>query len=166
MNSRMDRFPSAALTACILGLVICPAPFIAIGARSGLPSAIGFVLLPAFVFGSAFLLVRFLGKTANRSPGAHAMRIAEAAAWVVIAAFLFFVSGVNLMTGVERSGAVSTFFLAASVCWLPVVAVRKTALEARLTQLPRRVAIVMLIVVVAVSGISMINFIVTPSAFI
>jgi hypothetical protein len=53
---------TTALTACILGLVTCPFPYIAIGALSHF--AFSLTILPPFLIGSGFLLWRYRARPA------------------------------------------------------------------------------------------------------
>lgn len=50
---------TTALTACILGLVTCPFPYIAIGALSHFAFTFSLTILPPFLIGSGFLLWRY-----------------------------------------------------------------------------------------------------------
>ena len=90
----------------------------------------------------------------------------EGAAWIAVVTFSFFVSSANLMRGSERFGFTSTAFLVAAVVWLPIVFLRRTALERRLTHLPKAVAISALLLVVGAASAAAIFHLMTPPAFI
>jgi hypothetical protein len=85
-----------------------------------------------FILSSVFVFWRYLSKATNVAIRRISMFVAKSAAWIVIAQFLFLVSGINLLRGAERWGAVAESFLAASVISLPIVLKRRTALEKRL----------------------------------
>jgi hypothetical protein len=80
--------------------------------------------------------------------------------------FLLFISEMNLMRGVQRWGAVSLMFLTASVVCLPLVWLRHTALEQRLTRLPRIVVLSTLFVVLILSGLMALAYCNAPTRFI
>lgn len=162
---RKDNFPATALAACVLGLVICPYLYIAIGALSNFKLAFSLLVLPLFLAGSGFLLWRFLSRPTDRAMNTLLLVI-EGIGWIAVVAFLFLISGINLQIGFERFGASSTLFLLASVCCLPLVLMRKTALEQRLTQLPNGVTISALLVILASSGLTMIAYLLSTPTFI
>jgi hypothetical protein len=160
-----DKFPAAALAACILGLVICPFLYIAIGALFRFPPAFSLLILPPFLVGSGFLLWRFLSKPTDRAMNILFLLI-EGISWIAITVFLILISRFNLQTGFERFGLFCTFFLLTSLCFLPLVLMRKTALEQRLTRLPKSVSISALLVLLALSGLVMIAYLLSTPAFI
>ena len=92
--------------------------------------------------------------------------VLESISWIVIVLFLVIVSGFTLLTHSERVGLVSSFFLLASVCVLPVVFMRNTALKHRLTKLPKAASISFLVVVLLTTGICAIVYLLTPTKFI
>ncbi|MCP4119998.1 MAG: hypothetical protein GY737_32300 [Desulfobacteraceae bacterium] len=162
---KKDNFSVPALAACMLGLVTSPFIYIAIGAPFHFPPAFSFLIIPPFLVGSGFLLWRFLSK-----PTDHAMKkipmLLEGISWMAIAIFIILVSRFNLQTKFERLGLFCTFFLSASLCCLPLVLIRKTALEQRLARLPGRVAISALLIILGLSGLSMISYLLSSPAFI
>jgi hypothetical protein len=162
---RKDSLPSAALAACILGLVICPFWYIVIGAPFSFPPAFSFLMLPPQLIGSGYLLWRFLAK-----PPAHAMILThvmlETVSWLAIIVFLIAISRFTLMTPFERLGLFCSFFLLAWFCCLPVTLLREIALEQRLRPLPFGVSVSVLIIVLMLSGIAMIAYLARPPAFI
>jgi len=166
VKTRANRLFHAALAACILGLVLCPFLFIAVGALSGFSDAFSFVMLPPFLLGSGFLLARFLSKPSDRAMRSVLLLAIEGVSWVAVGTFLYFVSGFNLMSGLERSGAACTSFLVASAASLPIVLLRRTALERRLAPLPSAVTVTLLLLILVVSGLATIAYLVAPPAFI
>jgi hypothetical protein len=166
VNTPVGRFPAAALAACVLGLVICPFLYIAVGALSGFSPAFSVVMLPPLLLGSGFLLWRFLSKPTDRATISVPLLLMEGLSWVAIVAFLFLVSGFNLLRGLERFGVGSGFFLVGSVGGVLIVLLRRPALEQRLTRLPKGVAIAALVSLLALAGFAAIATLMTPPAFI
>ena len=162
---RKDNFPAAALAAFILGLVVCPFVYIAVGAPFTFKPAFSLLMLPPVLVGSGFLLWRFLSK-----PTEHARNIPfliiEGISWIAIVTFIILTSRFNLLTGLERFGLFCTFFLLASVSCLPLVLMRNTALEQRLRQLPKGVSLSALLIILALSGLAMIGYLLSTPAFI
>jgi len=165
MTQRTRSLPVTALTACILGLVLCPTPYL-LAARSELSLAAFATLVPPFVLSVGILLLRFLGKPSSETTGGVAMRLLELASWTVVVSFLLFISQVRLLRGIERWGVACTFFLSASLVCLPLVWVRHTALEQRLTRLPRVVIVSALCAVLVLSGLMLFAYLTTPTRFI
>jgi hypothetical protein len=162
----LGRLPSAGLATCLVGVLLCPLVFIAGGALSGFSAAFSLLLLPPSLLGCGFLLRRYLAK-----PGAPVAREAllwslEAISWLLVVAFLYFLSGVNLLRGGERFGAVCTAFLAASSAALPFLLLRPTRLETRMARLPRGVSVVALLLILGVSILAMSLYLTSASAFI
>lgn len=162
---RKNNFPATALAACMLGLVVCPFLYIATGALFNFPPAFSLLMLPPLLVGSGFLLWRFLSKPTERAMSILLLVI-EGFSWIAIVAFLILTSRFNLLTGFERFGLFCTFFLLASVCCLPLVLMRQTALEQRLTQLPNGVSISALLVILVLSGLAMIAYLLSTPVFI
>jgi hypothetical protein len=158
------RLPACALAACAVGLILCPFVFIAGGVLSGFSAEFSLVLLPPLLLGCGFLLERFLAKP--KESVARNLRSLEALSWLVLVAFLYLISGVNLSRGFERFGTVCTVFLATSVAALPFLLLRPTRLEMRLAQLPRALSILALIMIVAVATLATIVNLITPPTFI
>jgi hypothetical protein len=161
------------LTACVLGLIVCPLPFVALGARAEFSSSFYILRLPPFVLGAGFLLRRYLARaTANPTerPVHPPVRrllplVLEGVSAVVVIEFLVFVSGINLLVGVERWGAVAGSFLVAAVLWLPAAIGRRTVLEGRLMTLPRIPARTILAFLLAAAGATLIADLSSPPRF-
>jgi hypothetical protein len=87
------------------------------------------------------------------------------ASWVAVVAFLILASGINLLVGVARAGVVADSFLLLTLLTLPVVILRRTPVEARLTRLPRaHVTIAVTAVLVIACLVAMIDL-ATPTRF-
>jgi hypothetical protein len=76
---------------------------------------------------------------------------AEVVSWILIAGFLVVISNFTLQTKFERIGLSCTLFLVTTVISLPVVLMRRTALQARLRRLPNGVAWVLAVAVLAIA---------------
>jgi hypothetical protein len=153
---------ATALTACILGLVTCPLPFIAAGALSHLTRDFYFVELPPFLVGSGFLLRRYLARP-PRAAGDIPLLVAEILSWDAIAVVLFIVSAIGLQDTAERIGSSSMSFLLTSLLCLPLVIWRETALEAWIGRLPRAMSVGALVIVLAAAAIAIAaDFLIPP----
>jgi hypothetical protein len=145
-----------------VGLILCPFAYIATGALSGFPAGFSYTSLPPLLLGSGFLLGRYLARPKESAAGGILLGALEAISWLVLVTFLYLVSGVNLSIGIERFGLACTGFLAASLVALPVLLLRPTRLETRLARLPRGLATLALIVIVAGATFAMIVNLITP----
>lgn len=166
MNPTARRLPASVLSACLLGLAACPFAFIAIGALSQFPLVFRMVMLPPLLLGCSFLLRRYLAKPSELPPPRRARLTIETLSWVAVAVFLFFISDISLATTFERAGAVSTAFLAASAVFLPVTLLRRTDIERRVGQLPRRLVLTLVIATLAAASAASVIYLWTPAAFI
>ena len=90
---------------------------------------------PPALSGCGFLSFRHLLKPHDSSARKILLLGIESASWIAIARFLFFVSSINLMTPLERVRVVSMVFLVSRTVFVPVVLLRRTALERRLGRL-------------------------------
>jgi hypothetical protein len=158
------HLPSAGLAACVLGLVLCPFAYIAIGALRGFAPAFSFLTLPPLLASAGYLLYRFLSRP-PQGPSNMLLLSAEVFSWILIGLFLVVVSGFTLVTRFERFGLSATLFLVASLVSLPVVLLRRTALQQRLSGLPRALAIVLLLAVLVVALVTMVVFLLQAPAF-
>ena len=165
MRPDQRSFAVVALSACIVGLVACPFPFVVIGASDFKPVFYVVEVLP-FVLCSLFLFWRYLSKPTGVAIWRIPVFVAESTAWIVVAQFLFLVSRINLMVGAERWGAVAESFLAVSAISLPIVLKRRTALERRLVAQPKRVVIAALLSILVAAAVAVIVDLVTPTRFI
>jgi hypothetical protein len=161
------RFPVTALAACLLGLAVSPIAFIAVGAVGQAPPLFRATFLPAFALGCGFLLWRYLSRP-QEGPvwPTTSLLVAEGLAWIAVLAFLYWTSQVNLLRGFERVGAACTAFLVASVLCLPIVLLRRTALERRLSGLPGGLALTLLLVMLAAASAVMAVYLRSPPEFI
>lgn len=159
-------YPTDGLAACVLGLVLCPFVYIAIGALSGFGPGFVLITLPPLLAASAYLLYRFLSKPSKAATVHGALLVAEIASWLVIFGFLTVISGFTLLTRFERIGLSSTFFLIATVLCLPGVLLRRTALHQRLARLPRGTAKVALFATLLSSAALAITYLLRAPSFI
>ena len=155
----------ACLSACILGLALCPFAYIAIGALGGFAPAFSFLALPLLLASSGFLIYRFIWKRtwvrANKL-----LLLAEAGSWVLIVTFLGIVSGFTLQTRFERAGLFATLFLSVSLLCLPLVLMRNTALRERLGGLPDQFALPLLLVIILTAAGTMAVYLFQSPAFL
>ena len=86
--------------------------------------------------------------------------------WIVVGCFLYLVSGINLLTGLERWGAACGWFLAGWAVSLPLMLKRRTALERRLRPVPKRAAVAVVVVLVLTAAVVLLADFVTPPRFI
>lgn len=162
----LNRLPGKALTACILGYVLCPLPFLALAARAELQPMASVILAAAYVASAGYLLLRFLrAPRANPSIGVF-LRILELTSWAAVTAILTFISRMHLLRGIERWGTVSLFFLAASALCFPLVWARTTSVEQRITCLPQVAIVSMLCFVLVASTILVFLHCTTPTRFL
>lgn len=170
MNMSARRLLIAALAACILGLALCPVPYVAVGALFRFPPLFSLVMVPPWLLGSGWLLWRYLRKPtaspAARTPRAVLVFGLEGASWIAIATFAYFISGFTLMTSAERVGAACTAFLLTAAGCLPLALARRTALERRLAALSSTAAALLLLLILAASGAVAAAYLLTPPAFI
>lgn len=157
--------PSAGFSACVLGLLLCPFVYIAIGALAGFAPAFSFLMLPPLLASTGFLLYRFLSRPAPDSSN-NLHLLAEIFSWIVIASFLVVVSKFTLLTQFERVGLFSTFFLIATLVSLPAVLIRRTALQERLRRLPDAVTILLPLAVLLAAGVTMVIYLFRAPAFL
>lgn len=162
----LKRLPAKALTACVLGYVLCPVPFLALAARDELQPLAAVVVAAAYIASAGFLLVRFLSTPhASASYGVF-LRILELTSWAAVTAILTFISRMHLLIGIERWGTVSLFFLAGSALSFPFVWARYTAVEQRITRLPQAAILSMLCIVLIVSLVLVALYFTTPTRFL
>lgn len=171
MNMNARRLLTAALAACVLGLALCPLPYIAVGALLRFHPMFSLVMLPPWLLASGLLLGRYLRKPIEPPPTAGTSRALlfrglEGASWIAIATFAYFLSGFTLMTSAERVGAACTAFLLTAAGCLPLSLMRRTDLERRLAALSSTAAAVLLLLLLSVSGVAAVTFLLTPPAFI
>ena len=166
MTHPSRRLPATALAACMLGYVASPIPFLALAARAELPPLTAAILATTFALSAGLLLMRLLAKPpADRTSGVT-VRMIELASWATVTSILLFISGMHLMRGIERWGSVSLVFLSASALCFPIVWVRHTALEQRLTRLPPAVIVAALCTLLLVTGATLCAYLTTPAKFL
>ncbi|WCM89703.1 hypothetical protein [Acidovorax sp. NCPPB 3576] len=136
-NNKVSAFACACL---ILGLLLTPVAYIAIGSLSGFSAAFSLIALPPLALSLSFLLFRFFKKnTATESINIrHAI---ELTSWLLVFLFLFFVSNFTLLTTSERVGLFSTLFLVCTIVSIPLLAIRPSALIQRVNTWPQALVI-------------------------
>ena len=167
---RKENFPATALAVCVLSLVTCPFLYVAIDVLIRPPftsfaPAFYFVIFPSLLVCGGFLFWRFLSRPVER-PRRILLLIVHGICWYVVAVALVYVSAANLQVGFERIGFTSVLFLLAWVCWLPVMALRNTALEHRLARLPYAASLSISLIILTISGLATIFYFVTPPRFV
>lgn len=131
-----SRALSMACSCLILGLLLTPLAYIAIGGLGGFSTEFSLISLPLLAFSILFLLFRFFGKkTPDKSFNLrHAI---EVICWLLIIAFLFFVSNFTLLTAFERIGLFTALFIACAIISIPILAILQSALVKRVEAWPR-----------------------------
>lgn len=143
------------LAAWTIGLVLCPAAYVAIGVYADFAPAFALLTAPSVLLSMGYLLVRYLSRPATASTAAWHVA-AEVLSWLLVMAFLVIVSGFALHTRFERVALTSTLHLAATLLLaLPVVVARgDMLLVQRLSRLPARASqlILFLVSVLVLAG--------------
>lgn len=154
------------LVACLLGLIVCPFAYIALGIRAEFSPTFYVVALLPFLLASGFLLWRYLSKPSERTMRRLPALVAEGISWVVVARFLVVVSAINLVRGAERVGVAAQWFLAATAISLPIALTRRTALQRRLASLPKGIVVAALLSILGIAVGALIADAVTPRRFL
>lgn len=149
----------------MLGLVLSPYGYIALGALSAFAPAFSLLALPLLLTSSMFLLVRFVWHRTWQRPG-KLLLLAEGASWLLTGAFLIIISGFTLQTGFERTGLYCTLFLACSLLCLPLVLLRKTAVRDRLAGVSDGLVLPLALLFVLVPASFMAMFLARPATFL
>lgn len=160
-----SRMPAIAMTACVLGLATCPLLYIPLGAPAELEAESRTVTVTIAILSSAFLLWRFLSKPSDR-PSARWPWTVEALCWVALTYFAVVVSQFRLLSEIQRICGTSLLFLAAAVLWAPVVALRRTALEQRISRLPSGVSLSASVALLATSAVLSYLLFASPDRFL
>jgi hypothetical protein len=166
VSARLDRVVSVVLSAGILGLVTSPLFFIFSGVLFAFSPMFSLVTLPPLVLGVGYLLRRFVAGPREpwvRRPLTSGL---EALSFLVIGMFLVLVSQVNLTVGFERLGIVCTSFLVAWALCLPIVSLRRTAIEQRVAQLPKAVAVTSVLLTFAATSLIAFKYLTAAPTFI
>jgi hypothetical protein len=122
-----SKLPNLGLSACVLGLVLCPFAYIAIGALTGFAPAFSFLALPPLLASVGYLLYRYLLRQ-GRGSSNKLLVTTEIVSWILIAAFLVVVSDFTLLTRFERIGLFCTLFLVTTMVSLPIALINQTTL--------------------------------------
>ncbi len=159
------NFLTKILAGSILGLILCPFAYIAIGALGGFAPAFSLIALPPLLASSACLLYRFLSSPAATSAKQRWLFI-QILCWFLIAVFLGIVSGFTLLTTAERFGLFSTLFLACTLLSLPIVMKRNNALSAKLQTWPQLVTRLVAVLILLAAVSSSLFYMLTTAKFI
>ncbi|GKT23379.1 hypothetical protein [Acidovorax sp. SUPP3334] len=134
----MIHFSVVVLSSLIMGLLLTPTIYIAMGALGGFATAFTFISLPLLLACTLFLLCRFLAKPGSTATPRQWLAGLESIAWLGVVFFLFIVSGFTLLTHAERVGLFCTLLLIASFLAAPWMALRPSMLAARIARWPAR----------------------------
>lgn len=159
------KLARAGLAACILGLVLCPFAYIAMGALRGFAPAFSWLTLPPLLAGSGYLLYRFLSNRPRATTGKVPLLL-ELISALLIAAFLVIVSGFTLFSIVERVGLFCMLFLICTLLALPIVLLRKTALADRLARLQGKLSLGLMLLVLLAAIAATGLYLIRPPAFL
>jgi hypothetical protein len=151
------------LTACLLALILCPVPLIVLGARGDLRAVFYLVALPPYLAAAGFLLARYLARPTERPTSGPFLL--EGLSWMIVLAFLTVVSGIHLLVGIERLGAIGESFLMTLVVCVPIAVKRRSALERRLTAFSKGRAVGLVVVIVGLATVGALLDAATPSRF-
>jgi len=165
MPFKKRNFLVVGLSACIVGLAICPYLYVVAGALFSFSFLFSLLMLPPLLLSSGFLLWRFLSKPEDQ-PMRIKSRILEGVSWIMIAVFVVMISDFKLQTNFEKFGLFCTFFLLTSICCLPLVMMRETALKKRLTQISNGLSKNVFILIWILSVLMMIIYFLNAPDFI
>ena len=154
------NWAATGLAACVLGLVVSPLAYV--GVLGGFAPAFAFITMPPLFLSVGYLVWKYVARPGSKGPNVFL----EALSWLVIAAFLFMVLGVNLLTRVEGAGLQSCVLLVASAVCLPVILLRETALRARMQGIPAGTAMVLLLSLLAATASLAAMYLIRPAAFV
>ena len=160
-----SAIPASLLAACVLGLLLCPFVYLAIGALRAFEPAMFIITLPPLFASVWYLGQRYLRRAANEPLRIRSV-LFEAASWLVIGFFLLVVSNLNLMTPIERAGLFFCIHPVASVVLVPFTVLRTTALKQRLTRLPPWMALTVLAMYAGLAAIMAASYMLLPQRFI
>lgn len=135
------RIPVVVLSSFIIGLLLTPLVYIAIGALGGFSMAFSLLSLPPLLGSMLFLLRRLVASSPAQGTAGRGLMAAEAVCWLLVGFFLLIVSGFTLLTTQERFGLFCVLLLLASVLASPWVLLRPSALVARVAQWPAQLVV-------------------------
>ncbi|MDA8519839.1 hypothetical protein [Acidovorax sp. NCPPB 4044] len=166
LTAMTHRLATVALASVIVGLLLTPLAYIGIGALGGFAIAFAAISMPLLLLCSLFLFHRYLRRPAASAHPRRWPQVAEAAAWLLVVFFLAIVSGFTLLTTAERFGLFCTLALVASLVALPWMALRPSALVARVAQWPAAAVAAGALMSVGVLAGGAVVYLVTPSRFL
>jgi hypothetical protein len=157
----MKRLTSVGLTAAILGFVVCPVFYVAVGVPSAFPivAAVGF---DATLFLSGgFLLKRGLAKPSNSPAESRVWVVEVLAAAAVVMCFALASQAVFIENSRRLAFAVTIFSVAWALC-LPAPLLRRTVLESRISRIPTWLQTGSLLALVCTSTLGVYEFMSLP----
>lgn len=146
------------VSACIVGAILSPLGYIAIGALAAFAPLFSVVMLPPLAIATGWLLYRNLfGKLPHCQLGRwhHA---ANCLAWGMTALFLSFISGFSLFKPLERFGILGTIYLAAVTAALPLVWTMRTRRAIAPTWMHSPISVAMTILACSTAGAAAIAY--------
>jgi len=153
LSENRSSLPAAVLAACVLGLVLCAVVYLAIVSylfsTPGLVESVFWFLLLLPLICSSYLLYRFLSRP-KEQPLSRVQLIADSFSLLAVTVFII-IASIIWWTPVARVGMSLIIFLVASLLSLPVVLIRKTALQQRLMRLPNSILTLVLVLIVSIS---------------
>lgn len=145
------------LAACVFGMAMAPLPLLVLGI-SEWSSPFGLMASGLVLLACAALVFRYVIRRTDTAGLRTGGGLLEVASWAVVLAFLVVGSGIKLLVGIERVGLVADSFLLLTILGLPITILRRTAIERRLTRLPRAgVAVVTVLTLVAAGLVALID---------
>lgn len=161
-----DKIPAVILSSFIMGLLLTPLGYIAIGALGGFSPAFSVLSLPLVLGSTLFLLFRFLPRIPASEVTRRWLMAIEFASWLLVGLFLIIVSGFTLLTTWERIGLFCVLLSAASVLVTPFMFLRPSALATRVAQWPAPIPLVCSVSFAGLSIVCAVIYLLTPSRFL
>jgi hypothetical protein len=156
--------PSAiVLSSLIIGLLVSPLGYIAIGALGGFSIAFSILSLPLLTASILFLIFRFIPKAPSIKNHQKWLLGLEGVSWLLVGLFLFFVSGFTLITTWEQIGLFCIIWAAASLLATPFTCLRSSALLTRVMNWPEKFVLACSLIILATLITFISIYILTPS---
>lgn len=133
------RLPALGLSACLLGFLLTPFLYIAIGALSAFSSVFSVLAIPPFLLSVCFLLNLLLSKPGESGNGSVRL-LPELLSWLIIMAFIFVISGFTLLNIFERVGLFCLMLIVSNVMALAILIPRHATLTMRMQKIPLPIA--------------------------
>ncbi|XVJ69342.1 MAG: hypothetical protein HEQ39_06585 [Rhizobacter sp.] len=160
------KFPVIVLTSFIMGLLLTPLVYVAIGALGGFSMAFSILSLPLLLVSTLFLMRRFLLRISAPGKAGLGFMVVELVCWLLVGVFLFIVSGFTLLTAEERMGQFCVLLLIATVLATPLVLLRPSALARRVAQWPAQLVLACSLMAAVASIMFAVIHLSTPARFL